>query len=119
VRPVLGHAAALLLGGAVAVASLAVHRDLLGGVPAGLVLVAATSVYVAWVLRRFTATGRPAASYCLGWLLVLTYVLVGRPEGDFVIAADLEGYALIGVGLVLVVLLVSSLVGRGAARGHT
>lgn len=118
-RRVLGHAVALVLGGAVAVASLAVHRDLLGGFPAGLVLVAATSVYVAWVLRRFTATGRPAASYCLGWLLVLTYVLVGRPEGDFVIAADLEGYALIGVGLVLVVLLVSSLVGRGAARGPT
>jgi len=119
VRRGLAHAAALVLGVAVGVASLAVHRDELGGLPAGLLLVAVTSVYVGWVLRRFGATGRVAASYCLGWLAVLTYVLVGRPEGDFVIAADVDGYTLIGVGLVVVVLLVSALVGRGAPRGST
>ena len=115
----LAHVVALVLGVAVGVASLAVHRDELGGFPAGLLLVAVTSVYVGWALRRFGATGRVAASYCLGWLAVLTYVLVGRPEGDFVIAADVDGYTLIGVGLVVVVLLVSALVGRGAPRGST
>ena len=115
----LAHVVALVLGVAVGVASLAVHRDELGGLPAGLLLVAVTSVYVGWALRRFGATGRVAASYGVGWLAVLTYVLVGRPEGDFVIAADVDGYTLIGVGLVVVVLLVSALVGRGAPRGST
>jgi len=119
VRRGLAHAVALVLGVAVGVASLAVHRDELGGFPAGLLLVAVTSVFVGWVLRRFSATGRVAAAYCVGWLAVLTYVLIGRPEGDFVIAADVDGYTLIGVGLVVVVLLVSALAGRSAGRGST
>ncbi len=114
-RRLSAHLAALLLGAAVGVASVAVHRDLLAGLPAGLVFTAVVTLYVAWVLRRFMTTGRFAASYSLGWLVVLGYVLLGRPEGDFVLAADLEGYGLIAVGLGLVVVLVSSLTGRVAA----
>jgi hypothetical protein len=110
-----GHAGALLLGAAVAVASLAVHRDVLAGFPAGLVFVAVVSVYVALVLRHLAAPGRTAASYCLGWLAVLSYALLGRPEGDYLVAADLEGYGLIVIGLVIVLVLLSSLVRRDAA----
>ena len=109
-----GHVGALLLGAAVAVASLAVHRDPLAGLPAGLVFVAVVSLYVGWVLRQVTPTGRVAVSYCVGWLAVLGYVLLGRPEGDFLVAADLEGYGLIVVGLLVVVVLVSSLARRDA-----
>jgi len=112
VTRVIGHVGALLLGAAVAVASLAVHRDRLAGVPAGLLFVAVVSLYVAWLLRHVTATGRAAASYCVGWLAVLSYFLIGRPEGDFLVAADVEGYGLIGVGLLIVVVLLSSLARR-------
>ena len=108
----LGLLGSLLLGAAVGVASVAVHRDLVAGFPAGLVFVAVVSVYVAWALRLVFPGGRFAASYCLGWLVVLGYVVAGRPEGDFAIASDLEGYGLIVVALVMVAALVTSLTGR-------
>jgi len=116
VTRLLGHAGALLLGVAVGVASVAVHRDRVAGFPAGLVFVAVVSVYVAWALRLLSATGRFGASYCLGWLVLLGYVLAGRPEGDFVIASDLEGYGLLVVALFMVVALVSSLAARDPVR---
>jgi hypothetical protein len=115
----LGHAGALVLGAAVGVASVAVHRDQVAGFPAGLVFVAVVSVCVAWALRLVFPAGRFAASYCLGWLVVLGYVVAGRPEGDFAIAGDLPGYGLLVVALVMVAAMVSSLVARDPARTTT
>jgi hypothetical protein len=110
------HFGALLLGALVALAAVGVHRTVAAGLPVGLVLAGGASLYTAWHLRR-SAVPRAAASYCLGWVLLLGLVLVGRPEGDFALASDADGYALMGVGLLLAAFGVTALLARppGAA----
>lgn len=108
------HVGALLLGGVVGLAAVAVHRTGALGVPVGLVLAALASVLAAWRLRRGDAP-RTAATYCLGWVLVLGAVLAGRPEGDYALTGDLRGYGLMGVGFALVALGVASLGARPVA----
>lgn len=98
----------LLLGAAVAIGALAVHRML---VPAGLVLAIGTTFATAWWLRG--TVGRTMALYVAGWLAVLVAAVVGRPEGDYVIANDVRGWGMIAAGLGLVVVgLVSLAAGR-------
>jgi hypothetical protein len=100
-------AACLLLGAAVAIGVLAVYREM---TPLGLALALGTTFAVAWWLLR---SRRPAAAagYVAGWLVVLAVALVGRPEGDFVIANDVRGWSVIGGGLGLVVVGIVSLAG--------
>ena len=104
----IAHLGALLLGGVVALAALMVHRS---AFPWGLLLALATSVSVPWRLlcSRLPRTG---TTYAVGWLVVLGVALGGRPEGDFVLAGDLEGYALIAASLAVLALGVASLPGR-------
>lgn len=106
---------ALLLGVVVALCAVAVHRSTFLGLPAGLVLAVLATVLTAVHLRRGEAP-RTAAAFCLGWLAVLGLVLTGRPEGDFVLADDVRGYALMGVGLLLVVIGIGALVARAPER---
>lgn len=40
-------------------------------------------------------------AFTVGWVAVLAYALVPRPEGDYLISADAQGYVLLGLGLVL------------------
>ncbi len=105
-----GLLAALLLGGAVAVAAVAVHRQMVDALPWGVVLAVVASIGVGWGARRVWPT-RPtlASAYGLGWLVVFGLALVGRPEGDYAIAADLRGYLLIGTALVMVAVTVGAL----------
>lgn len=105
------HLGALVLGAVVAVAAVVVHRLDAFGLPVGLVLGGLASLYTAWHLRRGAAP-RVAASYCLGWVAVLGVVLAGKPEGDFVLASDATGYALMGVGFLLVGFGVAALLAR-------
>jgi hypothetical protein len=110
----LRHAGCLLLGAAVALAAVAVHRS---AFPVGLVLALLTTYAVAWWLIR-SRRPRTAASYALGWLAVLLAVTLGRPEGDFALASDVEGYALLIAGLpMLLVAIVSLAGGRGPRSG--
>lgn len=95
------HLGALLLGAVVALSAVVVHRVDALGLPVGLALGGLASLYTAWHLRRGAAP-RTASSYCLGWVAVLGAVLAGKPEGDFVLASDASGYALMGVGFLLV-----------------
>ena len=108
----LRHAGALLLGVLVGVAATAVHRVTALGLPTGLLLAVVASLAAAWHLRTGVVP-RSAAAYCLGWVLVIGVVVAGRPEGDYAVAGDLAGYALMGTGLVLVVLGVASLATPG------
>ena len=87
------------MGVAVALASVAVHRS---AFPLGLVLAVATTYAVPWWLLR-TRWPRTATSYAVGWLVLFGLVVVGRPEGDFAIAQDSRGLALMAAGLGLVV----------------
>jgi len=74
------YVGALLLGGVVALAAVAVHRVDVRGLPVGLVLAVAASVATAWQLRR-SAVPRTTAAYCLGWVAVVGVTLAGKPEG--------------------------------------
>jgi len=112
----LRHVGALLLGAAVALASVAEHRSATVGVPWGLVLACASSVLTAWWLRR-SALPRTGASYGVGWLALFTVVVLARPEGDYALAADVDGYAMLGLGLVVVALSVSALFARSPEIG--
>ena len=104
----LRHAATLLLGATVSLASVAVHRSLF---PLGLLLAVFTTYAVPWWLLR-SSYPRTAASYVVGWLVVFALVVRGRPEGDFAIAEDVKGLALMAAGLGLVVVGLVSLTGR-------
>ena len=48
----------------------------------------------------------------VGWLLALAWLLLGRPEGDFVVANDWLGWGLLAGGVIVLGLLVASSVGR-------
>lgn len=106
---VVRHLGSFVLGAAVALGATAAHRVSVAGVPVGLVLAVGASLATAWHLR---GSDRPrlVSSYCLGWIVVAGVVVRGRPEGDFVVAGDLPGYAVMGTGFVLVALGVASLV---------
>jgi hypothetical protein len=96
----LRHVGALVLGAVVAVAAVDVHRWLF---PVGLLLAVVTTYAVP---LRLLASRWPrlASSYSFGWLVVFALVIAGRPEGDYAIASDLQGYTMMaaGLGLVLV-----------------
>ncbi len=105
---VLRHLGAALLGVVVGLAALAAHRDRLLGLPVGLVVALGATFAVAWALR-LTAHPRLTASYAAGWLVVFGTAIAGRPEGDYLVAADLAGYGLMAGGLALLVVAAFSL----------
>jgi hypothetical protein len=106
----LRHLGCLVLGAAVALGAVLVHRS---APPLGLLLALASTFAVPWWLLR-SVHPRQAATYVAGWLAVLATVAAGRPEGDYLIAGDAPGYLLLASGVVLVVLgLVSFAGGRG------
>jgi len=109
----LRHLLAGVLGGAVAVASVVVHRMSALGLPLGLLLALAGSLTPAWWLHG-SHRPRLAASYAGGWLVLFALVVRARPEGDYLLASDASGYALMASSLVLVGLAVSAL----AAGNH-
>ena len=104
----LRHAAALLLGLIVSLASVTLHRS---AFPLGLVLALATTYALAWWLLR-SAHPRTATTYVAGWLAMFAVVLRGRPEGDFALAQDLKGVLLMVAGLGLVAIGAAGLPGR-------
>jgi hypothetical protein len=101
----LRHLAAALLGAAVALAAVAVHRQGVGG----LLLAWAASVATAWRLGRSAGPRGLALSFAGGWLVLLALVLTGRPEGDYAVASDLAGYALMAAGVAVLAVGVASL----------
>jgi len=74
-----------------------------------------TSYALPWWLVRSTWP-RTAASYVVGWLVVLAVAVDGRPEGDYVLASDLAGYALLAAGFGLVLVGIVSLAGGRRSR---
>ena len=107
VRDLALHVGCLLLGAAVAVCGIAVHGS---AFPLGLLLGLVPSYATAWWLTT-SVRRRSAASYAVGWLVVLGVAVLGRREGDVALAADLAGYAFVVTGLGHVVVGVVSLAG--------
>ena len=85
------HVAGLVLGGVVGLGALMVYR---AAFPWGLLLALVTSLAVLWRLL-YSRAPRIGTSYAVGWLVVFGLALRGRPEGDYLLAGDLEGYALV------------------------
>ena len=85
----------LVTGLAVGIASVAVHSTW-WGLPLALAATATTAYALpgGWTRR---------AAFVLGWSAAVAALALPRPEGDFVIAGDVHGYALLGFGLVLLV----------------
>jgi Family of unknown function (DUF6113) len=110
---VLRHGAALLVGVLVAIGAVTVHRS---AYPLGLLLAVATTYAVPWWLLR-SPHPRTASSYVLGWLAAFAVVVAGRPEGDYALAQDVRGYALMLAGLGLVVVGVVAF--TGGRRSNT
>jgi TRAP-type C4-dicarboxylate transport system permease large subunit len=111
----LRHVAAVVLGLLVCFASVVVHRLLLAGFPAGLLLAVAATLATAWWLRT-SSLPRSTVSYAAGWLLLFTLALQPRAEGDYALASDLEGYVLMGTALVVAVVALTALTGSSRAR---
>ncbi len=101
----------LVIGLAVGLASVAVHA-LWWGLPLALVTTAVT----AYAAPQGWAGRLP---FVLGWAVVVAVLAVPRGEGDFFIAGDVSGYALVGFGLVVVVAALVTLPAprRNAASG--
>ena len=57
-------------------------------------------------------------AFCLGWAAAVVRLSLARPEGDYLVGADLRGYGLLGVALVLTLVGVVGLA-RGRARADT
>lgn len=106
---------AVLGGGLVGVAALAVHRHALwvGGwpVPWGVLLAVAAPTAVGLALRP-----RPAAllGFLLGWLLPVLGALGDGPGGDFLLMSDVLGWGFLGASLVLITVVLL----LGAAATH-
>ncbi len=94
-RGLRGLLAVLLLavGMVVGVASVGVHH-----LPFGLPLAVAAPAAATWALTGGWST---RVSFVIGWFGVAAYAARRRPEGDYLVAADLQGYLLLGTGLVL------------------
>lgn len=96
-------------------------------VAAGLVVVGAVTGLASvavhqrgwWLLLAAVATCTALAAlppgwwsrlaFTLGWTGLVGWLVVPRPEGDYAIGSDLAGYALIGLGLVILVAGVATL----------
>ncbi|CAN5282192.1 hypothetical protein BH18ACT9_BH18ACT9_16650 [soil metagenome] len=103
------HLAALLLGAAVAIAAVLVHRHGFLAVA----LAVAASLATAERLHRCVVSSL-ASAFCLGWVVLLGVVLAGRPEGDWAVGSDFAGYAVMSTGLVMIVVGLVSLPARGS-----
>jgi len=85
----------VVAGLVVGLASVALH-----GLWWGLVLAVAATSAAAYALPAGWGT---RVAFAVGWFAVVVYLLVPRSEGDYAIAADAHGYALLGYALILFV----------------
>ncbi|GAB7005125.1 hypothetical protein JCM18899A_25980 [Nocardioides sp. AN3] len=60
------------------------------------------------VTELAVARGVPRIAYAAGWVAASTYFLLARPEGDFAVGSDPVGYTFLALGLVVLVLAVTT-----------
>ena len=99
------------IGAATGLAALVVHRWTWASVPVGVLLAAGATFATAWWLAQFGGRAGLAA-FAVGWLVPVVAGLLGRGEGDYAVAEDLRGYALVGVALLLTVVALATHRGR-------
>ena len=95
-------AAGLLLAGAVTgITTVAVHELVWG-----FVLATAATVLTVFALPPGWWT---RLAFVAGWVVMVGWLTVPRPEGDYLISQDWQGYAVLGLGMVLLVVGVATL----------
>lgn len=99
VGPVVG-VGGVLLGAVVGIASVALHQSW------GFLVLILAATFAALVALP---AGWARAGFALGFGLVVLRSMLPRPEGDYLIAADSYGYALLVLTLVLVVVTIGTL----------
>jgi hypothetical protein len=92
----LGYLLVLVLGLAAGVASVAVHRSVLGLALAAVATVMAIRASRWWLPRAGTL-------FAAGWLVPFLMAVGGRGEGDYAVSSDLRGWLLVGLGFVVFV----------------
>lgn len=109
---------AALLGAAVGLLAAVVHRGGGAARPWGLSLAVAASVAVSAGLATLGAGRGVLVGYAAGWCAAVLVVVAGRPEGDYLVAADPLGWGfLVGAfAVVMVVTIVGVLRGGGDRR---
>jgi len=85
----------LLVGAATGIAAVFVHR-MTWGLALGLVATALT----AYALPPGWSTRLP---FVLGWVAMVGWLTVPRPEGDYLVSENWQGYTMLGFGMVLLV----------------
>ncbi|MQW75762.1 hypothetical protein GHK92_07745 [Nocardioides sp. dk4132] len=98
----------LLLGAATALATVAVHGHW-WGLLLGLAATVATTIALppGWTRR---------VAWAAGWVAMVGYLAVPRSEGDYVIAGDLAGYAVLITAAVVALGALATLPGRSSMR---
>ena len=91
----------LLVGAATAIATVALHQ-----IWWGFVLAFAATFVTAYALPPGWWT---RLAFVVGWAAMLGWLTLPRDEGDYLVSSDLAGYAMLGLGLVLVMFGVSTL----------
>ena len=90
----------LVVGAGTAIASVALHQLVWG-----FVLMAAATIATVIALRP----GLLRLAFVVGWVAMVGWLTVPRPEGDYLISQDWQGYALLALGLVILVFGVSTI----------
>lgn len=91
----------LLVGAMTAIATIALHQLWWGFVLAfAATLVTAYALPPGWWSRL---------AFVVGWVVMAGWLTMPRDEGDYVVSEDLAGYAVLGLGLVLLVFGVATL----------
>ena len=98
---VLAAVGLLVAGAATGVAAVALHELWWGfALSAVATVVAVVALPAGWWSRL---------PFVVGWDLMVGWLSLPRTEGDYLISQDLQGYAVLGLGLVLLVVAVGTL----------
>ncbi|KRB76951.1 hypothetical protein ASE01_09275 [Nocardioides sp. Root190] len=100
----------LVVGAAVGLCSVLLHDHLWG-----LLLGVATTLAVMVALPG----GAARLGFAIGWVAVLWRATTERPEGDYLVSSDANGYVLLGFGLVVLAGGFTGLVGRRVPDGDS
>jgi hypothetical protein len=85
----------LLLGAGTGIATVAVHE-----MPRGLALAVAATAVTAYAVPPGWST---RLAFVAGWVVTVGWLTLPRPEGDYLVSQDWQGYLVLGLGLVLIV----------------
>jgi hypothetical protein len=105
---VLAAVGLLLAGATTGIATVALHEMWWGlGFAAVTTVVVVLALPAGWWSRL---------AFVLGWDAMVGWLSFTRPEGDYLLSQDVQGYAVLGLGLVLLVVGIGTLPRPRSAR---